>query len=84
MDIAADFNNVKNDINDNNNNTINIYNNDDDYWMIMSSRIFCVFEQLFFVLKFVLDIFEHLYICELDFGSHHILYLDETYVLTAV
>jgi hypothetical protein len=50
----------------------------------MSSRIFCVFEQLFFVLKFVLDIFEHLYICELDFGSHYILCLDETYVLTAV
>ena len=48
----------------------------------MSSRIFCVFEQLFFVLKFVLDIFEHLYICELDFG--YILCLDETYVLTAV
>ena len=43
--------------------------------MMMSSRIFCVF---------VLDIFEHLYICELDFGSHYILYLDETYVLTAV
>ena len=74
---------ISNDSNNNNNNTINIYNNNDDYWLIMSSHLLCIWTA-FLCLKICFVYFEHLYICELDFGSYYMLCLDETYVLTAV